>query len=124
MPLCHAARAAGVSFQSLSTYRSVHPEFAAQLEQAASKGIGKRLKVVEDALSSSDENVRLKSAFWFLEHAAPEFFAKNRIELTAEGGKPLAPAVVAPTVIFSFPDNGRGRTIDAGSAERKAIEPG
>jgi hypothetical protein len=48
------------------------------------------LKVVEQALNSPDEAIRLRSACWFLEHTAPQHFARNRIELTGADGSPLA----------------------------------
>ena len=90
MPLVHAANTAGMTFQTLSTHRSKNPAFADAIAQAISKGIDRRLKVVEQALNSPDEAIRLRSACWFLEHTAPQHFARNRIELTGADGSPLA----------------------------------
>jgi hypothetical protein len=42
---------------------------------------------------------------------------------TLDNDKPLVPAVVAPTVIFTIPDNGRDKkAIDIGTGEPKQIE--
>ena len=88
MPLVHAASVGGISFQTLSTHRSQHPDFAAALAQAVAKGIEARLKVVERAMDSPDEAIRLRAACWYLEHTAPEHFAKNRLEITGADGSP------------------------------------
>ena len=40
-------------------------------------------------MQSDDEHVRLKAAHWFLEHIFPEYFAKNRIEVTGKDGGPV-----------------------------------
>jgi len=93
MPLVHAASAAGMSFQTLSTHRSKNPQFADALAAAVSKGIETRLKVVEQALNSPDEAIRLRAACWYLEHTAPAHFARNRIEVTGADGAPLMGAV-------------------------------
>ncbi len=93
MPLTHAANASGVSFHSLNTYRNTHPEFADQLAKAISKAVEMRLEVIEQALDSQDESIRLRSAQWYLEHVHPEAFARNRIEVTGADGAPLAGAV-------------------------------
>jgi len=90
MPLVHAASTGGISFQTLTAYRSDHPDFADALAQAVAKGIEARLKVVERAMDSPDENIRLRSAFWFLEHTAPQYFSRTRIEISGADGSPLA----------------------------------
>jgi hypothetical protein len=89
-PLVHAANAAGMTFQTLSTHRSKNPAFAAALAKAVAKGVEAKLKVVERATKSKDEAVRLRAACWYLEHVHPESFARNRIELTGADGSPLA----------------------------------
>jgi len=93
MPLVHAANAAGISFMSLNTYRQKHLKFADALAQAISKGVEKRLEIIERALDSQDESIRLRAACWFLEHTQPSHFARNRIELTGADGQQLAAGV-------------------------------
>lgn len=93
MPLVHAANAAGISFMSLNTYRQKHPKFADALAQSISKGVEKRLEVIERAIDSEDESIRLRAACWFLEHTQPTHFARNRIELTGADGQQLAAGV-------------------------------
>jgi hypothetical protein len=90
LPLCHCASAANLTFQSLNQYRNKHPEFAAALSQAISKGIEARLEVIERATNSQDEAIRLRAACWFLEHTQPSHFARNRIEISGADGSPLA----------------------------------
>lgn len=89
-PLVHAANAAGLTFQTLSSHRAKSPALAAALAQAVAKGVEAKLKVVERATKSKDEAVRLRAACWYLEHVHPESFARNRIELTGADGSPLA----------------------------------
>jgi len=93
MPLVHAANAAGISFMSLNTYRQKNLKFADALAQAISKGVEKRLEVIERATQSQDEGIRLRAACWFLEHTQPSHFARNRIELTGADGQQLAAGV-------------------------------
>jgi hypothetical protein len=87
--MVHAANGAGVSYQSLLNYRRDHPDFEEAIARATAKGIEARLKVVHDALSSPDEAIRLRAACWYLEHTAPEHFARNRVEVTGKDGAPL-----------------------------------
>jgi Transposase len=79
MPLSLAAPAAGISYRTFCKWREQHPAFAEQVEEAQARGIEARLKVVELALKSPDESIRLRSATWYLEHVNPEHFAKNRV---------------------------------------------
>jgi hypothetical protein len=111
VPLCHAANAAGVSYQTLCTHRSSYPKFADALTAAVSKAVEARLKVVERATRSKDESVRLRASCWYLEHVHPESFARSRVELTGKDNQPFVPAVVAPVVQFVIPDNGRGPSL-------------
>ena len=92
-PATHVARAAGLSYQSLLNYQRLHPHFADAMSRAISRGIEKRLEVIERATRSKDEGIRLRAACWFLEHTQPAHFARNRIELTGADGSPLAAAV-------------------------------
>ena len=93
MPLTHAANVAGVSYQTFLNYRRDRPGFDEAIGNAIAKGIEARLKVIERATKSPDESIRLRSACWFLEHTAPEFFARNRVEVTGANGLPLAGAI-------------------------------
>jgi hypothetical protein len=108
MPLVHAASTGGITFQTLTAYRSDHPDFADALAEAVAKGIEARLKVVERAMDSPDEAIHLRAACWYLEHTAPEHFAKNRIELTGADGQPLTGAV---TVYLPQKDSGDGSPV-------------
>ena len=112
VPATHVARAAGLSYQSLLNYQKLHPQFADAMAAAVSRGVEKRLEVVERATRSKDEAIRLRAACWFLEHTQPAHFARNRIELTGADGSPLAAAVAiylpkkdgeAPTVEMDAP---------------------
>jgi hypothetical protein len=120
VPATHAARAAGLSYQSLLNYQRLHPQFADDMARAVSEGVESRLEVIERATQSQDEAIRLRAACWFLEHTQPAHFARNRIELTGADGSPLAAAVAiylpkkdgdAPAVEVNQPkliqDNGR-----------------
>jgi hypothetical protein len=93
VPLSHSASIAGISHMSLQNYRHRHPEFAAAVERAIAQGIEKNLKVIEQGISSADEGVRVRCATWFLEHTQPQYFARNRVEVTGADGNPLAGAI-------------------------------
>jgi hypothetical protein len=89
-PYTHACAIANISFETFSQWRAADEKFRAQLETAVAEGVQKRLAVIEQALDSQDENVRLRSAQWFLEHTQSQFFAKSRLEVTGANGLPLA----------------------------------
>jgi hypothetical protein len=80
MPFVHAARAAGMTAQTLFTHRSNNQAFADALAVAQAKGIERQLKIVQHATESSDESVRLRAATWWLTHApgAAEHFSESR----------------------------------------------
>jgi hypothetical protein len=85
MPLCHAATGAGISYQSMLNYKGRHPDFAARLEQSISKGLDKTLEVIDNALDSQDESIRLRAACWRAEHIFPQWFSRSRVEIEAVG---------------------------------------
>ena len=85
MPLTLSASACGISFPSLISYREKHPQFAEALSQAVARGVDARLEVIERALASQDEAIRLRAACWFLEHTQSEFYSKSRIQVEAVG---------------------------------------
>ena len=91
VPRTHAARAAGVSYQSLLTYEKKYPAFADEMEQAASKGIEKRVEKIEEASAAGD----WRASAWLLEHCpgSAEHFSRSRIELTGKDGSPLTATV-------------------------------
>lgn len=93
MPLTHAAHAVGMSFPTFQNHRHANPDFDSEIEEARARGIAARLRVIHDATHSADESVRLRAATWFLEHVAPEHFARNRVEVTGKDGEPLAAAI-------------------------------
>jgi hypothetical protein len=87
VPTSHAARAAGVSFQTVLNFQKQHPKFADSMEKAISKGIVERLNIVERAMKSVDENVALRAAIWHLSHSphSAQFFSENRrVEFSGE----------------------------------------
>jgi hypothetical protein len=81
MPLVMAANAAAISYQTLCTYRTQHPQFAVALERAIAKGVEKRLEKIEAASDAGD----WRASAWMLEHCQPEHFAKTRIQVEAIG---------------------------------------
>ena len=89
VPYKHACRAVRITFQSFSTYREQHHDFAEEIESAVAAAIEKRLDVIQRAADTGDVN----SAKWLLEHLHPESFARNRIEVTGADGAPLTGAV-------------------------------
>jgi hypothetical protein len=89
LPFKFACHAAGVSFQSFSTYREAHDDFREEIESAVAVAVEKRLKIIERAADAGDVN----SAKWLLEHLHPMFFARSRIELTGADGASLTGAV-------------------------------
>ena len=119
LPLVHCAASAGITYMTLTKYRAEHTEFADALSKAVSKGVEARLKVVEDALTSPDENIRLRSAFWFLEHTCP-YFSRQRIELTGVDGAPLAGLVA----VYLPQKDGDGNGSPLVTAPRKEIANG
>jgi len=93
LPLTLAAPANGITYATLCAYRNQRKDFADALAQAIAKGVEKNLKVIENALESQDENIRLRSAMWFVVHTQPLHFARNRVEITGANGSPLAAAI-------------------------------
>jgi len=85
MPLSHVASACGFSHQTLINFRREKPEFESALARAISTGMEKRLSVIESAMDSQDESIRLRSSCWYLEHVFPDHFSKTRIEVEAIG---------------------------------------
>lgn len=85
LPYGHACSAAGISFASFSSYRNLHPDFADQIEQAVSVAIERRLAVIEKAANLGDTSC----AQWLLIHLHPQFFARNRLEISGPDGQPL-----------------------------------
>jgi transposase-like protein len=89
VPVTHAARAVGVSYESFNNYRKQHAGFAEEIETSVSAAIEKRLNVIQKAADAGDVN----SAKWLLEHLHPQHFARNRIEVSGVDGSPLTAAI-------------------------------
>ncbi len=81
LPLCHAAAAAGISYETFCDWRRQFPEFSDAISKAIARGVSHRLRIVRKAMESGD----VKAAQWWLEHVIPEHFAKNRVELSHQG---------------------------------------
>ena len=79
----HAASTGGISFQTLTAYRSQRPAFADALAQAVAKGIEARLKVVERAMDSPGQKqsvCELPAGIWRT-HSPGAFHKKqNRVD--------------------------------------------
>jgi hypothetical protein len=106
LPFIHACSAVGITLQSFITYRNNHDDFREEIERAVSAAIEKRLKIIEAAADAGDVN----SAKWLLEHLHPQFYARNRIELTGADGAPLAGTIA---VYLPQKDGARVVTLDA-----------
>jgi hypothetical protein len=124
VPFVHAANGAGISYQTFLNYRRDRPDFEEAIAGAVAKGIEARLKVVHDALSSPDEAVRLRAACWYLEHTAPEHFARNRVEVTGKDGEPLTGRLLVLMWPHNAKENGTGNAIAANSPALAAQDPG
>ena len=93
LPQHFAASLGGVTATTFHAWRNRYASFRKAVEEAIAKGMAYRLGVIQNALASNDENVRLRAATWWLEHCMPEHFAKNRIEVTGADGSPLAAGI-------------------------------
>jgi hypothetical protein len=93
LPFKHAARGAGISFQTMQNFRKANPDFEDELEQAVAAAIEKHLRTIETAAQTDP-----RYAAWMLEHRWPEHFSKSRIEISGPDGAPLA-----ATVAFYLP---------------------
>jgi hypothetical protein len=121
MPMRLASEAAAISPATLSNYRTKHPRFAEALRHAIARGVDSRLRVVERALKSQDESIRLRAATWMLEHS-PEtapYFSRSRVELSGPDGAPLA---VGNVIVYLPAKGGGSGAIEVGGDGRKEIE--
>ncbi|HLX73035.1 MAG TPA: hypothetical protein VKV04_25700 [Verrucomicrobiae bacterium] len=89
LPFSHACSAVKISFQSFTNYRRQHEDFREEIERAVAKAVDKRLRIIEQAADEGD----VSSAKWLLEHLHPQYFARNRIEVTGANGAPLTGAI-------------------------------
>ena len=117
MPLSLAASAAGITFQTLSTYRAAHPEFLAAIQAAIARGAEKHLKKIEAAADAGE----WRASCWYLEHCLPEMFAKTRIQVEAVGS--LEHSFVIPRDTLDQIAEARAR-LDQKQNEHKQLEPG
>jgi hypothetical protein len=85
VPFRHACDVAKISYQTFCDWRKEDDQFREQVESSIAEGVKRRLKVIEDALESGDESIRLRGATWWLEHVLPEHFSKTRVEVEAVG---------------------------------------
>jgi hypothetical protein len=91
VPFGHAVKACGLSYQSFLNYRRDHPRFEEALARAVSKGIDRRLRILEELMESGDPAIRVRIITWFLEHApgAAEHYSRSRVEVSGPDGQPL-----------------------------------
>lgn len=113
MPVTLAASAAGITFQSLCTYRTAHPNFDAAVKKAIARGVEKRLEKIEKASEAGD----WRAAAWMLEHCQPEHFAKNRIEVTGADG-----AALTVGVGIYLPKKDGAPSVEVNAVVKKEIE--
>jgi len=115
LPLTLAASAAGISYQSLVTYRAKNPQFADALVEAVARGVEKRLKKIEDASDAGD----WRASAWLLEHCQPEHFSKTRIQVEAVGQ--LEHSFVIPQQTLNEIAEARGR-LEQKQNEQRQLE--
>jgi len=87
IPVSHATRACGITFQSFRNFQQAYPDFEDKCRNALSAGIRRRVEIVEKCCRSQDEGLRLRAAQWWLTHipGAAEYFSETRkIELSGE----------------------------------------
>ena len=101
LPLCHAARAAGISNSHLCKWRLEDERFALRIESAVSKAIEKRLRKIEQAANAGD----WRAAECWLRLVLPAEYGRNRLEVTGADGSPLA-GMVAICLPPKQDDNG------------------
>jgi len=89
LPFTYACRVAGISYSTFCAWRNEDKELDDQLELAVASAVEKRLAVIEKAADLGDTGC----ARWLLEHLHPQFFARNRIEITGADGAPLAAGI-------------------------------
>lgn len=77
LPLTHAAALVGISYETFMQWRRDFPEFSESINRAIAQGMASHLKRIRE---SSDKGNTADSR-WYLEHAFPEHFAKNRVEV-------------------------------------------
>ena len=110
MPFIHACSVARISTQTFCNWRNDDPDFAAAIERATARGIARRLRVIENCTMSKDLNLALRASTWYLEHCQPEFFARNRIEVSGPDGAPVA-ATIAVFLPQKMDSNGNGSPV-------------
>ena len=78
LPKKYAAALGGISVDTFCEWQNRFPEFSEAVEKATASGILARLRIIKTAGEKGD----VRAAQWWLEHVIPEFFARNRIELS------------------------------------------
>ncbi len=80
MPFKYAAARAGISTDTLCTWRNTYPEFSDAIKRAEADAIYVNLERIDQAANKGDT----ASAKWLLEHRYPEDFARSRVEIKQE----------------------------------------
>lgn len=96
VPFRHACAVARISYSTFCDWRKDDEQFREQVETSLAEGVQRRLQVIEMALLSQDESIRLRASCWWLEHRLPEHFSKTRLEVTGADGEPLAGIIILP----------------------------
>jgi hypothetical protein len=89
LPLTLIAKGIGMTTQCLINYRKAHDHFELALQRSIAKGVDARLRKIQEACDAGD----WRAAAWMLEKSHPEFFAKNRLEVSGPDGAPLSAGV-------------------------------
>ena len=84
-PYRMACSIAHINYQTFLNWRRDDPAFQEKLDAAIARGVQSRLDVIERAMLSTDENIRVRVATWWLEHVLPSDFSRSRIEVEAVG---------------------------------------
>lgn len=106
-----AASAAGVAYSSLCAWRAKNKSFDDALALAVARGIDANLKVIEQALKSRDEAIRLRAACWFLSSTQSAHFGRTKLEVTGADGSPLAGQVAVLVWPHMMKENQESKTI-------------
>jgi hypothetical protein len=111
MPLSAACACVGISYSSLCAWRAKDKFFNDALATAIGKGIDANLKVIEQALKSRDEAIRLRAACWFLSSTQSAHFGRTKLEVTGADGSPLAGQVAVLVWPHMMKENQESKTI-------------
>jgi transposase len=89
LPFIQACAVAKICAETFCKWRDQDANFRQAIETAVALGVARRLKKIEDASDAGD----WRASAWLLEHVHPQYFSRNRIEVTGADGAPLSVTV-------------------------------